>query len=80
MQGYAREVFLTSIGYRRFLAELSHELVVSPVSLQKLIDDPKDTSILNTAILSDVDIIISGNHHFLHLDMEHPKPNSQRNI
>jgi predicted nucleic acid-binding protein len=28
---------------------------------------------LNAAIIADVDIIISGDRHFLKLEMEHPK-------
>jgi uncharacterized protein len=35
--------------------------------------DPKDHPILNAAIVADVDIIISGDRHFLELEMEHPK-------
>jgi len=38
-----------------------------------LITDPKDAPILNAAILHEVDVIISGDKHFLQLDMEHPK-------
>ena len=36
--------------------------------------DPKDEPILNAAILADVDLIISGDKHFLSLDIERPKP------
>jgi len=39
----------------------------------KLIADPKDHPILNAAIIADVDIIISGDKHFLDLKLEHPK-------
>jgi len=35
--------------------------------------DPKDSPILNAAIMADVDVIISGDNHFLTLDIEHPK-------
>jgi uncharacterized protein len=38
-----------------------------------LIADPKDHPILNAAIIADVDIIISGDRHFLELEMEIPK-------
>ena len=35
--------------------------------------DPKDVPILNAAIIADVDIIISGDKHFLELGLERPK-------
>ena len=40
---------------------------------EKLIRDAKDQPILNAAIVSDVDIILTGDKDFLSLDMEHPK-------
>ena len=55
-----------------FLAELTYELILAPEAPLKLINDPKDAPILNAAILSDVDVIISGDKHFLELDMERP--------
>ncbi|CFX09940.1 PIN domain [Syntrophomonas zehnderi OL-4] len=56
-----------------FLAELAYDLVPAPEYPQKLISDPKDQPILNAAIITDVDIIISGDKHFLMLDMERPR-------
>ena len=56
-----------------FLAELSYVLVSVPEAPQKLISDPKDEPILNAAIVAGVDIIISGDHHFLSLDLKRPK-------
>jgi len=56
-----------------FLAKLPYELVTAPLQAGKLISDPKDHPILNAAIIADVDIIISGDKHFLELKMEHPK-------
>jgi putative PIN family toxin of toxin-antitoxin system len=56
-----------------FLTELTFELVLAQEAPQKLIDDPKDAPILNAAIIEDVDIIISGDKHFLSLDLERPK-------
>jgi putative PIN family toxin of toxin-antitoxin system len=56
-----------------FLAELAYELVPVPEYPQKLISDPKDQPILNAAIIAGVDIIISGDKHFLNLDMERPR-------
>ena len=55
------------------LAKLSYELIPAPQEPSKLIPDPKDHPILNAAILSGVDIIISGDSHFLKLELEHPK-------
>ena len=56
-----------------FLTELSYELVLAPEKIQKAMNDPKDEPILSAAILADVDII-SGDKHFLSLDIEKPKP------
>lgn len=56
-----------------FLTELAYELVPAPHSPQKLIADPKDAPILNAAIIEDVDIIISGDKHFLNLDLKRPQ-------
>jgi uncharacterized protein len=55
------------------MAKLSYELISAPLEPGKLISDPGDHPILNAAIISDVDIIISGDRHFLDLKMEHPK-------
>ena len=56
-----------------FLTKLPYELITAPLQPGKLISDPKDHPILNAAIIADVDIIISGDKHFLELEMEHPK-------
>ena len=40
---------------------------------KKLIRDAKDQPILNAAIVSGVDMILTGDKDFLSLDMEHPK-------
>jgi len=56
-----------------FLTNLPYELITAPLQPSKLIADPKDNPILNAAIIADVDIIISGDKHFLKLEMEHPK-------
>lgn len=47
-------------------------MVPAPEYPQKLISDPKDQPILNAAIIAEVDIIISGDKHFLKLDLESP--------
>lgn len=56
-----------------FLAELRFEIIIAPEYPEKLIEDPKDQPILNAAIVSDVDIIISGDKHFLKLDTKKPR-------
>jgi putative PIN family toxin of toxin-antitoxin system len=56
-----------------FLAELSYELIPAAYDAEKLIRDAKDQPILNAAILSDVDIILTGDKDFLSLQLEHPK-------
>lgn len=55
------------------LAELSYELIPAVDHAEKLIRDAKDQPILNAAIVSDVDIILTGDKDFLSLSMEHPK-------
>ncbi len=55
-----------------FLAELAFDLVAAPECPEKLMDDPKDQPILNAAIVSGVDIIVTGDKHFLNLSMECP--------
>ena len=39
--------------------------MVAPQEAGKLLRDPKDQPILNAAILAQVDIVISGDKHFL---------------
>lgn len=56
------------------LAELSYELVPAVDHAEKLIRDAKDQPILNAAIVSNVDVILTGDKDFLSLEMEHPKP------
>lgn len=54
-------------------AEMSYELIPAVDHAEKLIRDAKDQPILNTAIVSDVDIILTGDKDFLCLNMEPPK-------
>jgi putative PIN family toxin of toxin-antitoxin system len=56
----------------KLLASLGYDLVSAPRA-GLIMSDPKDSPILNAAILSDVDIVISGDGHFLSLDFERPK-------
>ena len=55
------------------LVELSYELIPAIDHAEKLIRDAKDQPILNAAIVSNVDIILTGDKDFLSLDMEHPR-------
>lgn len=55
------------------LAEMSYKLIPAVDHVEKLIRDAKDQPILNAAIVSDVDIILTGDKDFLSLEMEHPK-------
>ena len=57
-----------------FLAELSYELISSVEKAEKLIRDPKDQPILNAAIVSGVDVILTGDKDFLCLDLDCPSP------
>ena len=55
------------------LAEMAYELIPAVDHAEKLIRDAKDQPILNAAIMSNVDIILTGDKDFLSLDLEHPK-------
>ena len=57
----------------KLLTSLGYSLVVAPRGIGAPIADPKDAPILNAAILENVDIIISGDNHFLCLNLERPK-------
>ena len=56
-----------------FLAEFQYELIPAVDNAEKLIRDATDQPILNAAILSDVDLIITGDKDFLSLDIERPR-------
>ena len=56
-----------------FLKQLSYETVAGPRETSRLIGDIKDQPILDAAIAGGVDIIVSGDKHFLKLDLERPK-------
>lgn len=55
------------------LAEMSYELIPAVDHAEKLIRDAKDQPILNAAIVSDVDVILTGDKDFLSLGMDHPR-------
>ena len=56
----------------KLLASLSYELVAAPREGRSM-SDPKDSPILNSAIIAEVDMIISGDKHFLSLEINYPK-------
>jgi len=66
-----RPDLLTSLGL--YLAKLPHESICAPRNENSLIADAKDAPILNAAIDSAVDIIISGDSHFRSLKIKRPK-------
>ena len=55
------------------LTELAYDLIPAAPHAQKLIRDAKDQPILNAAIVSDVDVIITGDKDFLCLALERPQ-------
>lgn len=54
------------------LATLSYELIPEVEHTTQHMRDVKDQPILNAAIASDVDVILTGDKDFLSLAMEHP--------
>lgn len=67
----AKKMFL-----ERFFTELPFELVYTPKTLDMgelpIVRDPKDSPILATAILENVDVLVTGDKDFLVLDVEMP--------
>ncbi len=61
----------------RFFVELPFELVhtpkLIPMNRYPSVRDEKDSPILATAILEDIDLFITGDKDFLVLELEHPK-------
>jgi len=55
----------------KLLSTLAYELVATPCTGLSM-PDPKDSPILNAAIMADVDIVISGDGHFLSLTIKRP--------
>lgn len=55
------------------LEEMSYTLIPTVKNTIQKIRDVKDQPILNAAIASSVDIIITGDKDFLSLDIRHPK-------
>ena len=56
-----------------FIAELPFELIPAVTHAEKLIRDAQDQPILNAAILSDVDAVLTGDKDFLSLSLKRPK-------
>jgi putative PIN family toxin of toxin-antitoxin system len=55
------------------LAELHYELIPAIDHAEKLIRDAKDQPILNAAIVTDVDMILTGDKDFLSLGLDRPR-------
>lgn len=55
------------------LAELSYELIPAAYHVEKMIRDASDQPILNSAIIADLDVILTGDKDFLCLEMNHPR-------
>ena len=61
----------------KFLLELPFELVYTPQSLPKhelfIIHDPDDEKILYSAIMADVDVLVTGDKHYDIVEIERPE-------
>lgn len=55
------------------LAQMSYELVAAPKTGKIIIRDVKDQPILDAAITYNVDILVTGDKHFLELDLDTPQ-------
>ena len=55
------------------LAQLPYDLAVAPQKPDTRIQDPKDQPILNAAVMAGVDIIVTGDKHFLQCNLERPQ-------
>ena len=55
------------------LAKLRYELVSSPRALTIQMRDIKDQPILNAAITYEIDVLVTGDKHFLELETERPE-------
>jgi uncharacterized protein len=59
----------TSSRNKRVICELKFEKVPEPKTILVHVNDEKDQPILNAAIDSKVDILVTGDKHFLELDI-----------
>ncbi|MHB1336003.1 MAG: putative toxin-antitoxin system toxin component, PIN family [Candidatus Humimicrobiaceae bacterium] len=67
----------------KLFAKLRYELVPAPKLCEIKVRDVKDQPILNAAIDNSVDILVTGDKHFLELDIEIPQiytPAEYRNL
>lgn len=55
------------------LAKLRYELIPAPRTGEIEMRDVKDQPILNAAIAYDIDVLVTGDKHFLELEVEHPE-------
>lgn len=54
-------------------AQMRYELVAAPRTGEIIIRDVKDQPILNAAITHNVEILVTGDKHFLELDLDTPQ-------
>ena len=54
-------------------AKMRYELVAAPRTGEILIRDVKDQPILNAAVTHNVEILVTGDKHFLELDLDTPQ-------
>ncbi len=54
-------------------AQMKYELLAAPRAGKVIITDVKDQPILNTAITHNVEILVSGDKHFLELGLDTPQ-------
>ena len=56
----------------KLFMSLGYELIAAPRTGLAM-TDPKDSPILNAAIIADVDLLVSGDKHFLSLSIDRPE-------
>jgi len=60
----------------KLLLEMSYELVYTPEEIDETlfnINDPNDCAVLYTAIIEDVDVLITGDKDFAKIEIEKPE-------
>jgi putative PIN family toxin of toxin-antitoxin system len=57
----------------KLFAKMRYELIPVPRVVKIKIRDVKDQPILNAAIESSIDILVTGDNHFLEVDLEFPE-------
>lgn len=55
------------------LDELAYDLLAAPQEAKRSIADPKDQPILNAAVAGQVDVLITGDRHFIEAGLDSPR-------